>query len=409
MTRQLQVLSLSLRNILRHKLRTAMTLAAIVIGVSGLILSGGFVQDIFVQLGEAFIHSQSGHLQVAKPEFFGEGSRRPESFLIEDPEALKAQVAAQPGVAFAMGRLNFYALLNNGRTDFAVVVEGIEPAEEARLGTSLQFIAGKPLAADDPYSLIVGEGVAHSLKLAPGDPVTLVVSTPEGAMNTLDFIVSGVFRSFSRDYDARAVRLPLTAAQDLLATPGVSVIVVALTRTEDTASAAEHIDKLVASQGLTVRTWQQLNDFYEKTVELYDRQFGVLRLIVLIMVLLSVTNTVNMTVFERQGEFGTLRALGDRSRDVFALVVTETLLLGVIGAVLGVLIGSLLALLISAIGIPMPPPPNSNAGYTAYIRLVPGVIAGAALTGVLAALLASLLPAWRVGRIPIVDALRQNV
>lgn len=405
----LQTFTLALRNILRHKMRTAMTLAAIVIGVSGIILTGGFVQDIFVQLGEAFIHSQSGHLQVAKPEYFGAGSRRPEAFLIEDPDALKARIEQQPGIAYTMGRLNFQGLLNNGRTDFAVVVEGIEPEQEARLGTSLQYIAGGAFDAADMHSMVIGEGLAQTLNLAPGDPVTLVVSTPGGAMNTLDFNVSGVFRSFSRDYDLRAVRLPLMAAQDLLATPGVSVIVVALHRTEDTAAAAAAVADAVHEDGLAVQTWEQLNDFYEKTVDLYDRQFGVLQLIILIMVLLSVTNTVNMAVFERQGEFGTMRALGNRGRDVYALIVCESLLLGAIGAVIGIAVGVVLAFLISAIGIPMPPPPSSNVGYTAFIRLVPEVIAGAGAVGLLAAFFASLLPAWRVTRTPIVDALRQNV
>ncbi|MFO7188289.1 MAG: FtsX-like permease family protein [Pseudomonadota bacterium] len=406
---RIPILRLASRNILRHKLRTAMTLAAIVIGVCGIILTGGFVRDIFVQLGESFIHSQSGHLQVARPEFFGEGSRRPEAFLIEDEEALKRLVAAQPGVAFAMGRLNFHGLLNNGRTDWAVIAEGVEPQLEARLGSSLQYIAGTPLGVEDDNAIVIGEGVAQTLDLAPGDAVTLVVSTPEGAMNTLDFAVQGVFRTFSRDYDARAVRLPLAAAQDLLATPGVSVIVVALEHTEDTALAKRRIASAVQAQGLAVRDWQELNDFYEKTVALYERQFGVLQLIILVMVLLTVTNTVNMAVFERQGEFGTMRALGNRGRDVFALVVTESLLLGAIGAAIGIVLGILLALTISTVGIPMPPPPNSNAGYTAYIRLVPDVIAGAGLVGMLAALFASLLPAWRVARTPIVDALRQNV
>ena len=60
------MLKLALRNVFRHKLRTGMTLAAIVLGVVGLILSGGFVQDMYNQLGEWIIHSQSGHLQVSR-------------------------------------------------------------------------------------------------------------------------------------------------------------------------------------------------------------------------------------------------------------------------------------------------------------------------------------------------------
>jgi putative ABC transport system permease protein len=56
----------------------------------------------------------------------------------------------------------------------------------------------------------------------------------------------------------------------------------------------------------------------------------------------------------------------------------------------------------------MPPPPNASIGYTAYIRVVPEVVLMAFSVGVSATVLASLLPAWRVGRIPVVDALRRN-
>ena len=67
---------LALRNILRQKGRTATTLAAIVVAVVGLILSSGFVEDIFAPLGEVIIHSQSGHLQVGKARYFTYGSRQ---------------------------------------------------------------------------------------------------------------------------------------------------------------------------------------------------------------------------------------------------------------------------------------------------------------------------------------------
>jgi putative ABC transport system permease protein len=239
--------------------------------------------------------------------------------------------------------------------------------------------------------------------------VTVLVNTAEGAMNTLDFEVVGVFQSFSKDYDARAVKVPLAAAQELLAARGVNLLVLSLERTRDTAAVVAQARELAARRGLDVKAWSELNDFYEKTVELYDRQFGVLRLIILAMVLLSVVNSVNMSLFERVGEFGTMRAVGDRGRKIFLLVMIEGAILGLLGAAVGVLLGIAVAVAISVIGIPMPPPPNANLGYTAAIRLVPAVIAGAFLTGWIATLLASLLPAWRVSRIPVVEALRQNV
>ena len=227
-------------------------------------------------------------------------------------------------------------------------------------------------------------------------------------MNTADLEVVGIFESFSRDFDARAVRLPLAAAQDLLATSGANLIVVSLKETGLTDQAIAQIVPRLPST-LEARDWRQINDFYAKTVELYNRQFGILRLIVLLMVLLTVANSVNMAVFERMGEFGTMRALGRRASDVFKLVLVENMLLGLFGALAGVTAGVLLALLLSAIGIPMPPLPNANAGYVAEIMLVPAEIALAAITAAVATTLACLWPGWRAGRVPVVMALRSGV
>ena len=251
--------------------------------------------------------------------------------------------------------------------------------------------------------------MAQALKLAPGDHATLIVSTAEGTTNTLDLDIVGVFQSFSKDYDARVVKIPLSAAQELMDTKGINTLVVSLGRTRATLRTATALQEELSGQGFEVSTWEELNDFYDKTVKLYDRQFGVLRLIILAMVLLSVTNTVNMTIFERVGEFGTLRALGNRGGHVFALVLAESAVLGVLGATLGTVLGISLALVISAIGIPMPPPPNAELGYTAQIRLVPLVVASAFATGVVTTVLAAVMPALRLSRVPVVEALRQNV
>jgi putative ABC transport system permease protein len=403
------LLRLAGRNLFRHTGRTAMTLAAVAFGVAALILSGGFVQDIFAQLAEAIIHSQSGHLQIAKRGYHAEGSRRPDQFLVEDSKGIGARVAALPQVADVMARVSFSGLLGNGATDFSIVGEGVEPEREARLGTFVFVAAGRQLTDKDRYGMLVGEGVAAALKLQPGDRVSLLVTTRDGGMNTLEFEVIGIFQSFSKDYDARAVRIALPDAQELLDAKGVNVLVASLHRTRDTAAVAGELRALLEPQGLEVATWRELNDFYGKTVELYDRQFGILRLIVLAMVLLSVANTVNMGIFERVGEFGTMRALGNRSPDVFRLVLAEGLLLGVVGAVLGALIGIVLAGVISAIGIPMPPPPNANLAYVAKIRVVPSLVAGAFAIGLVATVLASILPGVKVARVPVAEALRHNV
>ena len=157
-----------------------------------------------------------------------------------------------------------------------------------------------------------------------------------------------------------------------------------------------------------IKTWYELSDFYQKTVELYRRHFAVLRLIILVMVLLSVANSINMNIYERTGELGTLRAIGHRAGRVFKLVVAESFVLGLTGSVLGTVVGSVAALAISAIGIPMPPMPNTDIAYSAHIQLVPAELVFAFLIGLFASILAALWPAWRISRLPIVDALARN-
>lgn len=398
---------LAWRNVFRHKFRTGMTLLAIVVGVIGLILSGGFVHDVYRQLGEMVIRSQTGHIQLARPGYFEHGTRSPERYLLSETQTLRRQITSDPAVDDVMGRLYFSGLINNGRSDLPIVGVGMEAAKEARLGSGIVITAGRALRDGDVFGMMIGHGLAHALKLKPGDVANLVLNTADGALNSLEFEVVGVFQTYSKDYDARAVRIPLAAAQELLATEGVNTLVVALKRTADTSAMAQ---TLARQRGdLEVRDWMQLNDFYAKTVEMYDAQFGVLRLIILLMVLLSVANSVNMSVFERVGEFGTMMALGNPARRVFTLVMSENLIIGLVGGGVGVLLGVLLALAISAVGIPMPPFPNSDLGYTARIQVVPGVVAGAFAVGLLATIAAALFPALRVGRISVVDALRQGI
>ena len=402
------MLKLAVRNIRRHTARTALTLSAITFGVVALILSGGFVVDLLDQFAESLIHSQSGHLQIARRGFFEGGASRSQDHLLTDQGLIRASLAEDPRVVETMGRLSFSALLNNGHADLPVIGNGIEPEKERRLGTSLTMIEGRPLADKDEYGVLIGQGVAHALQIKVGDHATLLASTIDGAMNTLDVEVVGIFQTISKEYDARGILLALGDAQALMQTRAVNVVVAYLARTSQTDPVAQRLAASLPSDSYEVKTWRALNDFYEKTVELYDRQFGVLLLIILLMVLLGVANTVNMTAFERLSEFGTMRALGNSGAQVFWLVVSENVLLGFLGAIAGVTLGAALALVISHFGIPMPPPPNANVGYIARIRLDSGIIAVAAMVGLAAPVLAAFWPAVRVSRVPVVEALRSS-
>lgn len=402
------VLLLARRNVLRQRGRAATTLAAIAFGVAGLILSQGFVEDVFVQLAEAIVHSQSGHVQVARDGFFQYGSHQPERYLVDDPGGDEKKIKTIPEVRQVMARLSFSGLLGNGRADLSIIGEGMEPAKEEQLGSFIKITKGRRLKDDDQFGALIGQGVASTLKLKPGDRATLVMSTSDGAMNSLDLEIVGVFQSFSKEYDNRAIKIPLPAAQQLLNTKGANTLVVELNRTSDTANVTRIIKERTIWRDQSVMAWQELNDFYPKTVDMYRMQFGGLQAIILLMVILSVVNAVNTTVFERSSEFGTARALGNTAGNVFSVIMTENVLLGMLGSVLGVGIGLALAHLLTALGIDMPPPPNSDLGFKAHIAVTTRAVLQAFAVGVCAAVIGALIPALRVSRMNISAALRQN-
>jgi putative ABC transport system permease protein len=116
-----------------------------------------------------------------------------------------------------------------------------------------------------------------------------------------------------------------------------------------------------------------------------------------------------MNVMERTGEIGTLMALGARRRRILSQFAAEGVILGVVGGLLGVALAAALAQAISAIGIPMPPPPVMDHGYVGEIRITTLILGTAFLLAVVTTAAAGLYPAWRASRLDVVEALRHNV
>jgi putative ABC transport system permease protein len=214
----------------------------------------------------------------------------------------------------------------------------------------------------------------------------------------------------SKQYDDAALRISVTSAKNLLRVSGAHTWVVLLDKTEDTQNVLAALKKQFSqrSQNLRFTPWNELADFYNKTVALYSRQMNVVEMIIALIIVLSIANTMTRTVLERTGEIGTLMALGHRRRKILRLFLAEGLMLGLAGGLLGISIGWLLATAISFVGIPMPPAPGMSTGFSGEIRLTAGLVTTAFVIAVSTTIMASIYPAWKASRLNVVDALRHN-
>jgi putative ABC transport system permease protein len=390
-------------NTLRNRRRSAVTVAIAALGTAAILLAGGFA--LFTYQGLAQISARTtGHLIVAKPEQFQRDEDTPLQNGLDDVAALQARLLADPAVRHVLPRVEFNGLISNGDKSTVMVAAGIAPdAEFAVKGPFLAIKAGDVLSADQRNRVMLGEGLARSLKAQPGASLTLLTSTTEGALNAQDVIVQGVFSTGIPDIDKRLVYTDVETAQKLLVTTRVSSLGVFLSGLDATEPARRRIS--AALPGLAVQTWLDQATFYRSVKELYNRIFGALGLIIGVIVIFVVTNAMAMAIIERTREIGALRAMGTLPAQLTRSFALEGLVLGGAGAVVGSVVALGVSVALLFFPVEMPPPPGRSNGYPLQIVMDPALYAATLVAMLLLSMLASALVARRTVGKSIVDAL----
>lgn len=403
----IHTLALAARNLARQRRRALLALATVCGGVVAFLLAGGFIHWIFQDMRESTIHSQLGHIQITRSGYFRVGLGDPYSYLLPNDTSVVSS-AIPSHLRTVSPRLSFNGLLSKDDATVSFVGEGIDPSKEAPITRAITIVSGKDLTAAAPDSVLLGEGLAANLGASPGDRVVLLATTAQGGVNAVELTVAGLFATITKAYDDTVLRAPIEVARKLMRVEGATSWVVLLDSTNATDPAVDALRNALPPAEFEIIPWSDLADFYNKTVELFSRQVGVVRLLIALIVILSISNTLSMAVIERTGEIGTSMALGVRRRGILMLFILEGALLGLAGGIIGVALGYLCGEIVSLIGIPMPPPPGMARGYIGAISISPALALDAFLLAFVTTLLASVFPAWKASRMNIVDALRHQ-
>ncbi len=400
-------LRLALRNILRQRRRSLTAIAAIGFGVISLMLAAGYIEWTYWSIREESTTNQIGHIQITKPGYHENGLSDPFAYLLPGTVAGLDKLAKLPQVKSVAPRLTFNGLVSHGENTLSFIGEGIDPDKDP-YSSNILVVEGRLLSVDDPRGIVLGAGLAANLGVKTGDTIVLLSNSATGGINAVEGMVRGLISTSMKDFDDNILRIGIGMARQLLRTDGAHLWVTTLRDTEMTGKVMDKLREESWFSGMAVTPWTRLADYYNKTVELFSRQVGVVKLIIGLIIVLSISNTMTMSVMERTQEIGTAMALGLRRRRILSLFLLEGGLLGVLAGLIGIGLGYLLALLISHIGIPMPPAPGMSRGYIGHIIITPGIAIDALLLAISTTLLASLYPAWRAARLNIVDALRHN-
>lgn len=393
------------RNLLRNRRRSALSALALAVSLSLLLFMASFFKGEMRSSLEDTLKLNSGHLQIRNANYDPDKYSVAWQYLIENPQAIAAQVAALPQVKFATPRLLASGIVSAGEFSSGVQVMGVDPASAANDPYRQGILSGEFLSAEDRSGIVIGAPLAEALQLRVGDTLTLLINTAEGAVDEQPFTVRGIFSTGSSTYDKGIVFLPLAKAQAFSgAGERASLIFVMLHDRE----LAAQVAAAITGPAYKTLTWMEMNELLVLLENFSNAYLMVLNLIILGVTVTVIVNTMLMAVFERTREIGILAALGMKARQITALFLAEASLLALGGVTLGLLTGGALALYFGRVGIYF-----GDIGVSGMImgdRLYPYLmledVINLTITAFIVTLLASYYPARLAAHMEPVQALK---
>jgi putative ABC transport system permease protein len=403
----MKALLYAIKNVQRNRRRSLITLAIAAVGTAAVTIGGGFALYTYDSLREQAARD-SGHVIVAARGYFDHDEEKPMQYGLSDYPSLRNRLLRDERVRAVLPKVQLSGLISNGDKSAVMIGSGVDPAGEFHVkGPFLKVLEGDVLTPHpEPGStpeVLLGADLARSMNAHVGSGLTLMATTTEGTLNAIDVTVNGVISVGVPEVDKRLVLVAVATAQSLLLTDKISSLAVHLKDTGQTEAVAAELRDLGAT--FSVQTWQDQAFFYEAVRALYNRIFGLLGAIIVLIVAFAVFNTIAMAVVERTREIGTLRALGALPMQIVRDFALEGLVIGAAGSILGVALCALASVGFGLLGVQMPPPPGRSVGYPLHINLNAILF----LWTVLLVIALSALAAWFASRKaaarPIVEAL----
>lgn len=463
----MMTLSLAVRNLLRNRRRSLATLLAMAIGSTSILLFGGFSSNVNYELHTRHVR-KGGHLQIQHRDFYLYGSGNPSAYAITDYTKVLAAIqndeTLQKMVLVATPTLQFGGIAGNYAAGVSRTIIGngfvAEDINRMRRWNDFDLRTKAPLSALEGAAkdaAVVGTGVARVLQLCdalqiahcpkpeketksdganlPDDiaqlslqetpaasgaagagsrRIEVLVVNARGAPNVTSLEVIRAEDQGIKELDEVSIMMHLAQLQQLIygkSPPRATSIMLQLRHSDQIPAALARLAPILAkfsvNQPLAVLDFRELNPFYVQTMQMFDTIFGFVFLLIGGIVLFTVSNTMNTTVVERTVEIGTLRAIGLRRAGILRLFVTEGALLGLCGAVLGVVLALVLSVIINQIGMPWLPPGNVElVPFTVSVWGENRMILGTTFGLVCIAILSAWWPARRAARLDVVEALR---
>jgi putative ABC transport system permease protein len=329
--------TLAVRNVMRNRRRSVITVLSIAVGLAALTFMWGFIDDQNRQMVNNTTRYFAADAQVHLKGYHDDPSL---DRAIEAGARVLETVRADPSVAAATVRLETTVLASRADRSRGILAFGVDPTQEARVTDLFKAVVdGSGFSGADDKGVLIGEGMAEALALRAGDELVLIGQAYDGSVASARMPVRGVFRTKIDDLDGYVAVMPMAAMRNFLAAPeAVTAVALRLRDRSALGAAVQSLSARVGSEHEVVG-WPVLLPMVAVSIRFHEVMGFVVLTIFFVMVAAGVANPVLMAVLERTREFGIMLALGTSQSMLFRLVVAEAALLGAAGLLLGNAVG----------------------------------------------------------------------
>jgi len=398
--------ALAWRNVVRNARRSLITMIAVALGLTALIFLWSFNDGVHNSMMRNLQQVIIGSVQIHAKGYF----HHPKLTKTLPDTASIEQILHQADAQSFSYRLRSFALAAGEETAEGLVLLGMDPAMEKRTTRIDQKVdQGRFLNNNHEAACVLGETTARNLDVKLGDDVVVLTEDRYGSLAAEKLKLVGIISSGEMGIDRGLAIVPLGFMQQLTGMEGKYSELVLQLPTDRLESVTSLLRQALDGRYEVLR-WYDMYPMMKQWVELENAFYYIFLSIVLVIIAAGIMNTVLMSMLERIREFGVMMALGCGRVQMVAMVVIESVLLGVSGIILGTVVGLLLVLYFHTEGIDLSGQMDSMARF--YINPVVHTEIDAkhlwdTVFAVLAAtLLAAIWPSIRVARLQPVEAIR---
>ncbi len=342
------LLSLAWKNIWRNKARSLIILTAIALGILGGMVASGVSYGMAEQMISAAISTRLAHIQIHHPEF---SDQQDPSLTIPHVDSLLGFIQKIPSVKGVSLRLVVNAMAASPTTTTGAVIQGIDPRREKRVSDVAEnVIKGSWLGEAVKNPAVIGADMAEKLDIGVGSRIVFTFQDVNNNITGAAFKVIGIYETVSSQFDAAHVFVKHFDLRKLLEMGrGYHEMAILL-------GSSRYVDPVASSltrrfPSAEVESWMELAPELQYVSEVMDTSLLIFMAVILLALAFGIINTMLMVVLERKRELGMLLAVGMHRKSVFGMIMLETILLSLTGALTGMLFSMITVMILARTGI----------------------------------------------------------